>query len=78
MRLHDLDRGMEFACSIVFPAEANSDQWRLTVLDPSGPAVPGYRVGQTVCFLTSEGSRRMQIKTIEHQPEAAVSERAAA
>ena len=75
MRLHDFDRGMEFACSIVFPAEANSDQWRLTVLDPSGPALPGYRVGQTVRFLTSGGSRRVQIKTNELQPEAAARER---
>jgi regulator of nucleoside diphosphate kinase len=34
VRLHDLDRDAEFVCSIVFPAEANSDQKRISVLAP--------------------------------------------
>jgi regulator of nucleoside diphosphate kinase len=78
VRLHDLDRDMEFVCSIVFPAEANSDQKRISVLAPLGTALLGYRVGHTVRFPAPGGPRRVKIKAVEYQPEAAARERVAA
>jgi len=78
VRLHDLDRDTEFVCSIVFPAEANSDQKRISVLAPLGTALLGYRSGRIVRFPAPGGLRRVKIKAIEYQPEAAARERVAA
>lgn len=78
VRLHDLDRDMEFVCSIVFPAEANSDQKKISVLAPLGTALLGYRLGRIVRFPAPGGPRRVKIKAIEYQPEAAARERVAA
>jgi regulator of nucleoside diphosphate kinase len=77
VRLHDLDRDVEFVCSIVFPAEADSEQGRVSVLAPLGVALLGYRVGHIVRFETPGGTRRVKIKAIEYQPEAATRERMA-
>src|SRR6187401_3082358 len=71
VRLHDLDRDMEFVCSIVFPAEANADEMKISVLSPLGTALLGYAVGHVVCFSAPGGPRRVEIKALEYQPEAA-------
>jgi regulator of nucleoside diphosphate kinase len=78
VRLQDLDRDMEFVCSIVFPAEANSDQNKISVLAPLGTALLGYRAGQIVRFPAPGGLRTVKIKAIEYQPEAAAREHVAA
>jgi regulator of nucleoside diphosphate kinase len=71
VRLHDLDRDIDFVCSIVFPAEANADQKRISVLAPLGTALLGYSAGQVVSFPAPGGPRRVKIKAVEYQPEAA-------
>lgn len=78
VRLHDLDRDKEFVCSIVFPAEANADEKKISVLSPLGTALLGYAVGHVVCFSAPGGPRRVKIKALEYQPEAANRERVAA
>jgi regulator of nucleoside diphosphate kinase len=78
VRLHDLDRDVEFVCSIVFPAEANSDQNRISILAPLGTALLGYRAGQTVRFPAPGGLRTVRITAIEYQPEASARKRVAA
>ena len=78
VRLHDLDRDMEFVCSIVFPAEANADEKKISVLSPLGTALLGYAVGDIVSFSAPGGPRRVEIKALESQPEAANRERVAA
>jgi regulator of nucleoside diphosphate kinase len=78
VRLHDLERDVEFICSIVFPAEANADQRRISILAPLGTALLGYRAGQTVRFPAPGGLRTVRIKSIEYQPEASARKRIAA
>ena len=71
VRVHDLDRDIDFVCSIVYPAEANADQKRISVLAPLGTALLGYSEGQVVSFPAPGGQRRVKIKEVEYQPEAA-------
>ena len=75
VRVHDLDRDSEFVCTIVFPAEANAEHNRVSVLAPLGTALLGYRVGQIVRFTAPGGMRRIKIVAIEYQPEAAARDR---
>jgi regulator of nucleoside diphosphate kinase len=78
VRLLDLDRDVEVVCSIVFPAQADADQKRISVLAPLGTALLEYRVGHVVRFPAPGGPRRVKITAIEYQPEAAARERVAA
>jgi regulator of nucleoside diphosphate kinase len=78
MRIQDLDRDVEFVCTVVFPAEANAEQNRVSVLAPLGTALLGCRVGQIVRFSAPGGVRRVKIIAIEYQPEAAARKRLAA
>jgi regulator of nucleoside diphosphate kinase len=78
VRVHDLDRDIEFVCSIVYPSESNADQQRISVLAPLGTALLGYSAGQVVSFPAPGGPRRVKIKEVEYQPEAAARERLAA
>jgi regulator of nucleoside diphosphate kinase len=71
VRLHDLDRGKEFVCSIVFPSEADASRNRVSVLTPLGTALLGDSVGRIVQFPTPGGPRKVKIEAIEYQPEAA-------
>ena len=47
-RLIDLDSGEDFVYTLVFPANADSVNGKISILAPVGTAVLGYRVGDTV------------------------------
>jgi regulator of nucleoside diphosphate kinase len=57
--------------TIVFPADADIDNDRISVLAPLGTALLGYRVGETLEWEVPAGLRRYKITKILHQPEAA-------
>ena len=57
--------------TIVYPAEADIDEDRISVLAPLGTALLGYRVGDTLKWQMPMGVRHYEIAEILHQPEAA-------
>lgn len=70
-RLIDLDTGEEFIYTLVFPHEADIEQGKISVLAPIGTAMLGYREGAVFEWPVPDGMRRMQIKDVLYQPEAA-------
>ena len=69
--LEDLDSRRDMDFSLVFPAEANADENRISVLSPVGTAVLGYAEGDVVEWDVPAGRRRLLIKQVVYQPEAA-------
>jgi len=69
--LVDLDTGEELIYTLVFPQEANIRQDKISVLAPIGTAMLGYRVGDVFEWPVPDGLRRLQIKALIYQPEAA-------
>jgi regulator of nucleoside diphosphate kinase len=70
-RLNDLDTGEEVVYTLVFPADADSRNRKISVLAPIGTAVLGYRVGDTVEWEVPAGIKRLKVDEIVYQPEAA-------
>ena len=70
-RLQNLDNGEEAVYSLVFPADADSLRGKISVLAPIGTAVLGYRVGDTVEWDVPAGLKRLTVREIVYQPEAA-------
>jgi regulator of nucleoside diphosphate kinase len=57
--------------TLVFPQEADISQGRISVLAPIGTAMLGYRVGEVFQWRVPGGERRLKVKEILYQPEAA-------
>ena len=70
-RVKDLDSNEEMVFTLVFPAEADYERGRLSVLAPIGTALLGYRAGDTVEWEVPGGVRRLKIEQVLYQPEAA-------
>ena len=70
-RLIDLESGEELIYTLVFPHEADIRQGKISVLAPIGTAMLGYRVGAVFEWPVPDGLRRLQIKGLLYQPEAA-------
>jgi regulator of nucleoside diphosphate kinase len=71
VRLRDLDTRKEVIYTLVFPAEANAAENRISVLAPIGTAMIGYRVGDVITWKVPAGSRRLKVEEIVYQPEKA-------
>lgn len=69
--LKDLDSGEELLYTLVFPSDSRLADNRISILAPVGTALLGYRVGDTVTWKVPGGTRRLKIKKILYQPEAA-------
>ena len=48
VRLKDMNTGEEMVYTLVFPAEADSGNGKISVLAPIGTAMLGYRVGDLI------------------------------
>ncbi|MGH7875024.1 MAG: nucleoside diphosphate kinase regulator [Candidatus Binatia bacterium] len=70
-RLRNLDTAEEVVYTLVFPAKADSMSRQISILAPVGTAVLGYRVGDTVEWKVPAGLKRLKVKEIVYQPEAA-------
>lgn len=70
-RVKDLNSNEEMVFTLVFPAEADYERGRLSVLAPIGTALLGYRAGDTVEWDVPGGVRRLKIEQLLYQPEAA-------
>ncbi len=71
VRLSDLDTGDEVVYTLVFPAEANFNEAKISVLAPVGTAMLGYREGSVIEWQVPSGLRRLKVEEILYQPEAA-------
>ena len=71
VRLIDVETNEEQVYTVVFPAEANLDQRKISILAPIGTAILGYRVGDTVHWPVPGGIKKLRIEEILYQPEAA-------
>ncbi len=71
LRFRDLDTGVETEVTLVFPADANFDAGRLSVMSPIGTAMLGYAETDIIEWAVPAGKRRLQIEKILYQPEAA-------
>jgi regulator of nucleoside diphosphate kinase len=69
--LYDKASGEELTYTIVYPSEANIEFNRISILAPIGTALLGYRVGDTVEWKVPSGVRRLKIRDVLYQPEAA-------
>jgi len=70
-QLVDLDTGETVTFTLVFPSRASIDAGNISVLAPIGAAMLGYRVGDEFEWKVPDGVRRMRVKQIHYQPEAA-------
>ena len=70
VRLQDLATKKELEYTLVYPAEANIENNRVSILAPVGIAMIGYRVGDTVAWKIPGGTKRLKVKKILYQPEA--------
>ncbi|HEU0251485.1 MAG TPA: nucleoside diphosphate kinase regulator [Pyrinomonadaceae bacterium] len=71
VRLKDLVSGETNIYQLVFPAEANFSEGKISVLAPIGTAILGYRRGDTIEWPVPSGLRRIEVAEIIYQPEAA-------
>ncbi|MDD2456657.1 MAG: GreA/GreB family elongation factor [Kiritimatiellae bacterium] len=69
--LEDIDSGKEMSYKLVLPKYANVDTGAISVLAPIGTAILGYAEGDVVEWPVPAGIRRIKIKKIVFQPEAA-------
>ena len=69
--IEDIDTGKEFTYTIVYPEFANSEDNRISILAPIGTALLGYKIGDRVEWEVPAGKRKLLVKKILFQPEAA-------
>jgi regulator of nucleoside diphosphate kinase len=73
--VQDLDTQAEVAYTLVFPADANIAQGKISILAPIGTALLGYREGDEIEWPTPGGCRRLKIAKLFYQPETQGDER---
>jgi regulator of nucleoside diphosphate kinase len=71
VRVTDLETNASHQYTIVFPADADYEKGRISILSPIGTALLGYRAGDVVAWEMPRGTRRLRIDELVYQPEAA-------
>jgi regulator of nucleoside diphosphate kinase len=71
VKFRDMDTREIYMYSIVYPAVADYEKGKISVLAPIGMALLGYRVGDVVEWPVPSGMRRLKVEEILYQPEAA-------
>lgn len=72
VRFEDEDSGETRDVTLVYPAQADAETGKISVLAPIGAALLGLSVGQTIDWpMPSGGSRRLRVVSVLYQPEAA-------
>ena len=68
--LKDLDSGEEMIYTLVYPADANLMEDKISVLAPVGMAILGFRSGDVVDWKVPDGLVKLKVEKILYQPEA--------
>jgi regulator of nucleoside diphosphate kinase len=71
VRLRDLETGEEETYTLVYPADADIEENKLSVLAPVGTALLGYRAGDVVEWPVPAGVRRFRVEEVLFQPKSA-------
>jgi regulator of nucleoside diphosphate kinase len=71
VRVRDLEAGTNVVYTLVFPADADIERKRISVLAPVGTALIGCRQGDVIEWATPGGGKRLRIEEVVFQPEAA-------
>jgi regulator of nucleoside diphosphate kinase len=71
VRVRDLDSGARIDYRLVFPADADIERRRISVLAPIGTALIGYRAGDRIEWTTPGGTRHLEVEAVLYQPETA-------
>lgn len=69
--LKDLTSGEEMIYTLVYPAEADLMEDKISILAPVGTAILGYRVGDVLDWKVPDGLVQLKVEKIIYQPEAA-------
>jgi regulator of nucleoside diphosphate kinase len=67
VRLRDLETGEEETYTLVYPADADIEENKLSVLAPVGTALLGYRAGDVVEWPVPAGVSRFRIEEVLSQ-----------
>jgi regulator of nucleoside diphosphate kinase len=65
----DMEDNEEMTYTLVFPAHADMDQSKLSILAPIGTALIGYREGSIIEWKVPSGVQRIKIEKVLFQPE---------
>ena len=68
--LLDLETAERMEVTLVYPADANIEEGKISVLSPLGAAMIGYRVGDEFKWAVPYSERRLRIMAVRYQPEA--------
>ena len=72
VRFGDADTDEELEATLVYPSDANVDEWRISVLAPIGAALLGLSIGQSIDWpMPSGATKRLRVIGVMYQPEAA-------
>ncbi|MFZ1249350.1 MAG: nucleoside diphosphate kinase regulator [Candidatus Saccharimonadales bacterium] len=63
------EQGEALTYWLVFPEDADISNHKMSILSPIGCALIGYKVGDTITLHTPNGSRKLMVEEILHQPE---------
>jgi regulator of nucleoside diphosphate kinase len=69
--INDLSNGGTITVTLVFPQEADYEQKKVSLLAPLGASLLGCHAGEEICYEAPGGSKRILLKEILYQPEAA-------
>lgn len=69
--LQDMDTGEDLVYTLVFPGDADLECGKISVLAPIGTAMIGYRTGDCITWRVPGGIKKLRVKSILYQPEAA-------
>lgn len=69
--IHDLGVGRQTVYALVFPRDADVAKNKISVLSPVGTVLLGYRVGDLIECVAPRTVKRLRVKQIVYQPEAA-------
>jgi len=71
VRMEDLETGQTMDYTLVFPSMSDAKEKKISVLAPVGTAMLGARVGDVIEWPVPKGIRRLAVREILYQPEAA-------
>lgn len=69
--LRDMDDGEHITYTLVYPADADLTEEKVSVLAPVGMAILGYREGDILTWAIPDGVVRLEVEKVLYQPEAA-------
>lgn len=69
--LSDIVSGEDLVYTLVFPGDADLESGKISVLAPIGTAMIGYRTGDRIKWRVPSGIKKLKVKRILYQPEAA-------